>query len=490
LRRIWTQFRYGTSSGRAEALFRIAFAAVLLIQLLTLRPNIGFFFSTEAAFPVPAELEAWYRPATVQTVFWLWLTSAAALLVGAATRAAAAVCFACCLYFLVLRQAETFHAADWLMPSLAFQLALLPSNRRYALDARWFRFERPAPLWPLRLGQLSVAFFYFTAGTSKLGDSAWRNGKGVFMTFAHPLLSHYDLTTLASLPLLSPALSYAIVAWECAMPLLLWWHRSRPWALASAAVFLTIIDLTLPVGWFAWFCLAALLFFVDEPGMPWPVPQRGVAARNGTARFRELFVPWPGPSRAVATHDGAAKVRRLLVTGFLTFHLACFVWMQLAYGALAAGRYDLGARLMRLPVVGSYGYGIANVRYYALWPAALFYPLRWVYFEAVSENGDRRALAPFDDRGRVHVGWLDSREVREGVLLMRAAQGLPTDAWRRYFTRLAEREQCPREIAAYSVAIAPGTFGTDLRENKRFLMRAGFRCSPDVAVQFLSARER
>jgi hypothetical protein len=34
------RLRYARSSGRAEALFRVAFAAVLLIQLLCLRKNV------------------------------------------------------------------------------------------------------------------------------------------------------------------------------------------------------------------------------------------------------------------------------------------------------------------------------------------------------------------------------------------------------------------------------------------------------------------
>ena len=466
---MWREFRDQRSSGRAEALFRIAFAAVLLVQLVTLRANVGYFYSTEGLSPLPPGLEAYYAPALVQACFWVWFASAVLLLVGAFTRVAAVACFLGCFYFLVLRGPQATHAADWLLPSLAFQLALLPSNRHYALDQRLrrSRLAPDVPAWPVRLAQLSTAFFYFTAGSSKLMDPMWRHGAGFFMTFANPMLSHFDLTKLAGLPVVSPAINYAVVAWECAMPLLLLWRRTRWLALVFATLFLVAIDLTLPVGWFAWFCIASLFVFADVT--EWP--------RAWLARM-----PWLAPPAAASTSPiGEPAWKHRAVSAFLAFHLASFGLLQVAYVCFAARRYDLGQRIVRLPVLGAYGYAIANVRYYALWPSQVFCPIHYVYFEADQPDGRVLALPPFDDRGRAHIGWSDSREVREGVFLMTAAHGLGSLAWRRLFTHLAEAErqpsrsgQCPRELRAYSVEVwpGPGSFDTDLRRGRQFLQRA------------------
>jgi Vitamin K-dependent gamma-carboxylase len=469
---MWRKFRDQRTSGRAEALFRIAFAAVLLVQLLTLRANVDYFYSTEGLSPPPPGFEAYYAPALVQVCFWCWFASAVLLLFGAFTRVAAAVCFLGCFYFLVLRGPQATHAADWLLPSLAFQLALLPSNRHYALDQRLRQRKLlpDVPAWPLRLAQLSTAFFYFTAGTSKLMDPMWRRGAGFFMTFANPMLSHFDLTKIAGLPVVSPAINYAVMVWECAMPLLLLWRRTRWLALVSAALFLASIDVTLPVGWFAWFCIANLFVFADVT--QWP--------RAWRERLPWLAVPIP-PSAASPSLPRERAWKHRAVTAFLAFHLTSFGVLQAAYLCLAAQRYDWGRRIAALPVLGAYGYAIANVRYYALWPSQIFCPIHYVYFEADQADGRMLTLPPFDNHGRAHISWSTSREVREGVFLMTASHGLGSLGWRRLFTHVAEAErqraasgQCPQELRAYAVEIwpGPGSFDRDLRRGRQFLQRA------------------
>jgi len=465
------RLRYARSEGRAEALLRVAFAVVLLVQLLWLRENVAFFYSTESPRPPSAGLTAYYGPVATWSCYLVWLASTLLLVIGLFTRAAAVVCFLSCWYFLVLRQPGATHAADWLIPAIAFHVALLPSNRYFSLDRRVFArsCQGDVPVWPRRLAQLSLAFFYFTAGTSKLGDSVWRGGKGFFMTFANPVLSHFDFTWLATLPWVSAGINYAVMLWECAMPLLLLWRRTRLFAVLSAAFFLLAIDLDLPVGWFSWFCIANLFVFADD--LAWPA-----------ALVRRW--PWLSPPATNAVKPVSAPKRSWrdhAVTGFLIFHLVSFAWMQVAYGLLAAGRYVQGLRLATLPVLGTYGYAIANVRFYALWPSALFYPLRATYLELAPRGGAFIALPPFDEQGHAQIGWLEAREVRASILLI---SGLSETGWRRYFAHVGQRYAddfgvCPQQIRAYALAIQPGSFDTDLRRGKSVLREARFECAPN-----------
>lgn len=459
------RLRYRESTGRAEALLRVGFAFVLLIQLAWLAGNVTFFYSTESPSPPTPELTAFYSPGLVQVGYGFWLVCAALLLLGLFTRWAAVGCFVACLYFLVLRQPHATHAADWLIASMAFQVMLLPSNRYLALDRRLRPKSVPSavPAWPLRLAQLSVAFFYFTAGTSKLGDPIWRHGKGFFMTFANPALSHHDFTWLATLPVVSPALNYLVVIWECAMPLLLLWRRTRLFALISATVFLLTVDFDLPVGWFAWFCIANLVAFVDD------TPQLAAVAQH----FRTLSLPPAATSEQRPAARGGWRER--LASTFLAFHLTSFAWMQVAYGFMALHRYDWGMRLATMPGPGTYGYAIANIRYYALWPSEIFYHLRVVQLELTPRFRDVPiALPPFDDMGHAHIGWLESRNVREQVM---TSLGLSGDGWQRYFNAVAQRytsdsDPCPRKISAYLLTVEPGSFGRDLRRGRVFLQES------------------
>ena len=104
------RLRYARTSGRAEALFRVAFAFVLLIQLFWLRDDLTFFYSTQSPSPPSLALEPYYTPRLVLACYWVWLTSAGLLLLGALTRVAALGCFLGCFYFFVLRQPAATHA--------------------------------------------------------------------------------------------------------------------------------------------------------------------------------------------------------------------------------------------------------------------------------------------------------------------------------------------------------------------------------------------
>jgi hypothetical protein len=180
------------------------------------------------------------------------------------------------------------------------------------------------------------------------------------------------------------------------------------------------------------------------------------------------------------------------VSVFLVFHLASFALLQLAYLCIAVGRMDLGRRLIGVPMLGPYGYLVANVRYYALWPSAFFLPVRFAYVEAQQPDGSVSVLPPLDDAGIPNVGWLESREVRDDMLLVQAPSAVP-DQWRRHFAYLAERTYeargvCPRTLSAYAIEVRPGSFARDLRNRSRFLQSASFDCRPDPQLVRVSGQ--
>jgi hypothetical protein len=232
---------------------------------------------------------------------------------------------------------------------------------------------------------------------------------------------------------------------------------------------LIAVDVTLPVGWFAWFSIANLCVFAEA------FRKRLAAARLELPR--------------------ASFLRELAVSLFLVFHLGVVALFELAYLAVPVAGFELIFKVATLPLVGPYGFAIANIHYYAVWPSNVFNPIRFAAVEAKLQDGSSRLLPPFDANRRIHVDWLQSREVREGVLSMLAANGFSNITWKRHLQHQAELaaarfDSCPVELQAYAIDVAPGSFDRDFLAHARRLRSARFNCAGGAPkLEQLSAPE-
>lgn len=439
--RAWSRFWLAPSPGRAESLFRVAYAAVLLPELLGLGSKLDLLFSTAGMHPATA-LDAAYSPELVRAVHGLWLAAGLCLLVGLRVRIAAAVNLACASYFFGLRGAVAPHAADWLLQSMAFYLLLMKCDRCFSVERAlgWRREFRPAAVWPKRLAQLNVLFVYFTAGISKLGDPHWMAGLAFRDTLRHPLLPHHHLGGVIEQVGLLTFANYAVIVWEIAFPLLMVPRWLRPWALLSALAFLLSIDLTLRVGWFTAFASASLLLFVDD--LPWWRP-RPLVASPGAPRLR-----W-------------------LVHGFLVWHLVLFGTSQAGYALLALGQREAARRVLGFPPVHLYTTLVARTAYFNVWPSGLFLsPVRLLVYQAREADGSLSPVPPFDAEGGFAPSLRFYREAREGLLAFRlATAGASRQGWEAYVRQILRRYQevygdrCPAEIRIDRIVAPLDAFG-------------------------------
>jgi hypothetical protein len=270
-----SRWRWWTEPVPAERLaaFRIGLAAVLLLDLLmTLLPWAADFFGPgglEANVrasppPWPWSLAA-ESPSAARVFLLFWLVSAGLLLVGLASRGAAAVAWLLTISFNHFHPTLT-NAGDVVCAVGLLYLTLSPCGAAWSLDA-WLRGRRaPAvvPPWPLRLLFVQMVLMYFCNGLHKLAGVEWRSGEALYLVLADLSLSRWSY---AQLPLpypLTRLLTWTVLVWELGFPLLVCWKWTRRLALGFGVAFHLALLATVELGCFPLYALCLYL-----PLVPW-----------------------------------------------------------------------------------------------------------------------------------------------------------------------------------------------------------------------------
>lgn len=228
--------RYGTIDLRVLALFRIAFGLLLLSDLLRRLPDVSLFYSNEGvlsnhfalyapiASPNVSLLFAFSTPAEVWVAMGLVGCVYVALTLGVRTRTAQVMALVC---FVSVNGRNLFleNRASWEIASIAAWTVFLPLGSRYSVDSLRARVA------PGRSTVQSVAVFgavlqiaavYGFNALNKTGPT-WMSGEAV-----HYVLWQNRVTTgvgawirEAEPAWFSPLLSYAAVALEASIALLI-----------------------------------------------------------------------------------------------------------------------------------------------------------------------------------------------------------------------------------------------------------------------------
>jgi hypothetical protein len=135
------------------------------------------------------------------------------------------------------------------------------------------------PVWPRRIGQLSLCALYLGAGLSKL------NADFLSGAILHEALLHYGARYATWIGLsqswLFASAACAAAALELALCAGLWWAPTRRLLIPLGLVFHLVIEVFMPVRFFFWMCAAGYVLFVDVPALEALV-----------ARARTLARPW------------------------------------------------------------------------------------------------------------------------------------------------------------------------------------------------------
>lgn len=278
----WDRFWFTTESSAAAALVRIGAALVLLGWAATVSRDLLAFFGPEAILARQPD----YRVAGLKGIwsvlgtspgagvviafYVLFVAGALCLLVGFHSRLAALVVFVVMVSF-TRRDPAVFNAGDALLRVLTFYLLLVPGGAALSVD-RWRRVRKeggdlwefpPRAVWPLRLMQLQLSVAYLVTVWAKAGGATWREGTAVTYALRIGFIRRIPLSdALTQSLLLSNLLTYATMAIELALGLLVWNRRLRPRILLLGVAFHLALDLVFRLGFFSYGMFVLYLAFV------------------------------------------------------------------------------------------------------------------------------------------------------------------------------------------------------------------------------------
>jgi uncharacterized membrane protein YphA (DoxX/SURF4 family) len=290
----WERFWFRDVETSTLALFRIAYAIVVVAWTISLAPALYSFFGDDGILPAHPDggtgawglLQLSSSPAAVTALYLLLLLGALCLLFGFKTRLAAVVVFVCLVSF-ARRDPWVLNSGDLLLFVLAFYLMLAPSGAALSVD-RWLRsrshfWEFPQrSLWSLRLIQVQVSLLYFFAVWAKLRGDTWNDGTAVSYAFRIEDLERFPVPGLVTDSLLIVnLLTYGTLAVELALAILVWNGKLRPWVLLLGVMLHLGIDYAVRVGFFSHAALVAYIVFLPpETVSTWVYRLRDRTARS------------------------------------------------------------------------------------------------------------------------------------------------------------------------------------------------------------------
>ena len=278
----WERFWFEPRSTAPLVLVRMAFGLLVFLWALTALPDAralfgpgGVLADSPRAAGGWSVLDVWNSDIAAIGIVVLMATAGLCLLAGVQTRLAAAVVF---VAFVSLSKRNPFvgNSGDGLIRVLALYLMLAPSAGKLR------DLPRRAP-WALRLIQVQISLLYLATVWAKLRGTTWPDGTAVGYAFRLEDLVRFPLPDLGQWLALTNALTWAALAIELSIGVLVWNRRLRPWVLLAGICLHLGIEYRLRVGFFSWAVLVGYLAFV-----PGDVAERllgGLGARLRSARW-------------------------------------------------------------------------------------------------------------------------------------------------------------------------------------------------------------
>ncbi len=319
----WDRFWFGARSTSTLAVVRIAFALVLLAWAVALGPDLRSFLGSQGILPrAPDYATAGQRGtwsllgsnpsgAVLIAFYAVFVVAVVCLLVGLHTRLAALAVF-CGLVSFTRRNPFVLNSGDLLLRVTAFYLLLAPAGSALSVD-RWRTVRREGgdfwefpgrAMWPMRLMQVQLSVVYLSTLWAKTAGTTWADGTAVSYALRVGFLNRFPVPdVLTSSLLISNLLTYATLATELALGILVWNRRLRPWVLGLGVAFHLAIDYAIRVGFFSYAIFVLYIAFVPPETI-----ERGL---DGIRRrlIRRRHRRWAEPGEAVpsAVETGAPR---------------------------------------------------------------------------------------------------------------------------------------------------------------------------------------
>ncbi|HET9623756.1 MAG TPA: HTTM domain-containing protein [Kofleriaceae bacterium] len=274
----WNDFVFAARDPRLASVLRIGYGALLLINLAMWAPDLRLWFTESGVLPAAAAREivdehaptilGWFASDGWPIACYVALVIAAVLLtVGWRTRIMA-VAVGLGLTWFQNRNYAIVDGEDTLFRLFAFYLALCPAGWAFSLDARRRSpaqaADPPIP-WGLRVFQIQIAVVYLSSAIEKTTGADWTSGHALY--YVARLDDSFGklpvpLALFGSLAV-TQAMTWGVLALEWLLPFLLFWRRTRRWAIVGALVFHLAIEATMNLFLFHWLMILGILSFSE-----------------------------------------------------------------------------------------------------------------------------------------------------------------------------------------------------------------------------------
>ena len=263
-------FFFGSTTGEAGALFRIAFGLLLAWYFVVLIGwNLERYYGESGIFPFAAfqasgggftVLALSKSPALLWGTWAASVLAAVALAAGFQARAAAAVAYVGVLSFQS-RNPHVVNGAERLLLPLTFLCVFAPLALRWAASGEAREGGKKGLVFGLSLIRIQIVIVYEATFVLKVAQPIWRSGKAITKALDAPTVSRF-VGGLGSEGL-ERALTYGTLALEALFFLVLW-KRARPWVLAAGVLLHLSIEALMIVPMFSATMLVSYLALLDD----------------------------------------------------------------------------------------------------------------------------------------------------------------------------------------------------------------------------------
>jgi hypothetical protein len=281
----WNAFFFTPQSPLPIALFRILYGLMVMATLVLLRPDWLTWFGPHSwvslstmsqvergarlnLFAVIPETDGW-----INALFWFFLASAALLTIGFLTRLNSVIVFVC-LASIQQRNLYILHGGDTFLRVTGFFLIFAPAGAALSLDriVRVWRGKEgpqiePRSPWAQRMIQFELALLYFAAFCWKVQGLTWLQGTALYYVYHLDSLRRFPVPSWFFRPTVLKLGSWATLALEFSLGVLIWVRQLRYPLLALGLIFHLWLEYSLNIPLFQWDVLSAYVLFIEPADM-------------------------------------------------------------------------------------------------------------------------------------------------------------------------------------------------------------------------------
>lgn len=301
LSQAWNRFFFTPQRPTVLALYRMAFAALVLLDLFLFYPDWLTWLGDDGLLSMNAVpgagrfthlsiFDIWPPgDAATLALFWIFVIFAFFLSIGFLSRFSSVIVFVA-LLSIQKRNPMITSGGDALLRLDAFFLMFAPTGAALSVDRLISRYRGRQPResklvlpWAQRMIQIQTTVLYLSTAYWKLRGHTWIDGTALYYVFHLIEFKQFSIPGASHMALIK-LMTWSTLAIELSLGTLVWIRRLRYWVLLAGVCLHAGIEYALNIPLFSLTVVASYLTFVE--------PQDFTASiKKGHRRFTRFLCP-------------------------------------------------------------------------------------------------------------------------------------------------------------------------------------------------------